>query len=86
MMPFMVQSPTDPTRPAASNAPSKLDHTDTARITRACHHVTHLYPGAAGKLLAQFLTEYSQWGFRISQSALPAQLVDEVLATLPDPR
>jgi hypothetical protein len=86
MNPFMVQAPPDPTKPADDQAPAKLHHTDTARITKACHHVTHLYPGAAGKILAQYLLDYSQWGYRVSQTALPAQLVDEVLAQLPEQR
>lgn len=47
------------------------------------HGVTHLYPGAAGKILAQFLVDYHEFGYRIAQSALPAQLVAEVLAQLP---
>lgn len=71
---------------AATDPPPKLDHTDTASIRRAIHGVTHLYPGAAGKILAQALLDYSEFGYRIAQTALPAQLVSEVLAQLPDQR
>jgi hypothetical protein len=71
---------------AATAPPAKLDHHDTAKIRKACHHVTHLYPGAAGKILAAYLLDYAEWGYRITQSALPAQLVDDVLRQLPEQR
>lgn len=80
MLPTIPQ-PTAPS--AASVPPPKLDHTDTAQIRRAMHGVTQLYPGAAGKLLAQLLLDWHEFGYRINQSALPAQLVADVLARMP---
>lgn len=80
-MPMVVPAPKSPSAPTVP--PAKLDHTDTATIRRAMHGVTQLYPGAAGKLLAQLLLDWHEFGYRINQSALPAQLVDEVLARLP---
>lgn len=77
-------APTSPTAPVGP--PARLDHLDTTKIRRAAHAVTHLYPGAAGKLLAQMLMDYSDFGYRVSQTALPAQLVAEVLAQLPEQR
>jgi len=68
---------------AATNPPARLDHTDTATIRRAMHGVTQLYPGAAGKILSQFLLDWHEFGYRINHGALPAQLVAEVLARLP---
>jgi len=74
-----------PSAPAAV-PPAKLDHADSAQIRTAIQYVTRLYPGAAGKILAQFLCDYHEFGYRIAQSALPAQLVAEVLAQLPEQR
>jgi hypothetical protein len=68
----------------ATDPPPKLDHTDSAKIRRAAHNVTGLYPGAAGKILAQYLVDYYEFGYRVAQSALPAQLVEQVLAQLPE--
>lgn len=67
----------------ASDPPPRLDHTDTALIRKAMAGVTRLYPGAAGKILSQFLLDYHEFGYRVTPSALPAQLVVEVLAQLP---
>lgn len=79
--------PTPQPNPSAAQVPpAKLDHTETAKIRQAMHAVTKVYPGAAGKLLAQILLDYSEWGYRISQSALPAELVRDILAQLPEQR
>lgn len=74
----------DHTSPTPVAPLPRLDHQDTARIRLAAHHVTRLYPGAAGKLLAQALMDYSDFGYRIAQTSLPAQLVNDVLAQLPE--
>lgn len=79
----MIPTYVGPPQVPAAVPPAKLDSTDTASIRRAMHHVTHLYPGAAGKILAQFLVDYHEFGYRIAHTALPAQLVAEVLARLP---
>lgn len=87
MMPFMVQSPTDPTRPAASNAPSKLDHTDTARIRTAAGRAPKLYPGPVGLILERELLAWHEFGYRIGvgSKALMAELVNHLM-TAPEQR
>lgn len=81
--------PTIPTPPAPSAAtvpPAKLDHTETAKIRRAIHAVTHQHPGAAGKILAAYLSDWMDWAYRVDHTNLAAQLVEDVLAQLPEQR
>lgn len=84
MYPFNVVEPAAPDTSAVPIVrPPKLDHTDTALIRKAMHAVTKQYPGAAGKILAQTLLDYHEFGYRVSRTSLVAELVDEVLAKIP---
>ena len=85
MIPTYEPAPTD-TTDIPLVRPDRLDHTETAQIRKAVHHVTHLYPGAAGKILSAYLSDYYEFGYRIAQTALPAQLVEQVLAQIPEQR
>ena len=82
MIPTYVGPPAVP----AQAPPAKLDHTETAKIRKAMHAVTHQHPGAAGKILAAYLSDWHDWAYRVDQTNLAAQLVADVLAQLPEQR
>lgn len=57
----------------------RLERHEIGRARAAAHHVTRVYPGAVGQLLARELTAYAEFGWRFPRDGLTESAVREIL-------
>lgn len=72
---------------AATVAPPKLDHSESAKIRAAAGRAPKIYPGPVGLILERELLAWHDFGYRIGigSKALMAELVQHLL-TAPEHR
>lgn len=57
----------------------RLERHEIGRTRAAAHHVTRVYPGPVGRLLARELIAYAEFGWRFPRDGLTESVVREVL-------
>lgn len=57
----------------------KLDHLDRGRLLTAATRARQAYPGPVGELVADHLTAWSEFGFRLGGDSRIGKVVDYVM-------
>lgn len=63
------------------NPPEKMMPGERARLRATVVRIHKLYPGPAGEVLAKYIDEWEEFGYRFDQRGLMNQLVKQVWET-----
>ena len=58
-----------------------LAYHETSKCRAAIFHVTKLYPGVVGEVLAQDITDYIEFGYRFDNGSPIPRLVTEIMTS-----
>jgi len=84
VMPFVVQRPDDPTRPADPDRPVVAGTVEKTLYRKAAFHATRLYAGPVGELVSRELLAMHDFGFRVDHSGLGYRLAEHIMAQIPE--
>jgi hypothetical protein len=70
----------------ATDGPESMDPHDRAQLRLAAIRALRIYPGPVGRLVQAELNATADWGYRLLQTSLPMEIMDQVMtAPMPPP-